>query len=66
MDISENIRGERIILNEHIMSKNIADFDAISDRIFLIQINSSPIVTSIIQLYAPTADASDNAIQIFC
>ena len=40
-------------------------FNAISDRISIIRLQATPFNISIIQVYAPTTDHSDEEIEVF-
>jgi exonuclease III len=57
-------RGVGIIVSESL--KNcIIDFIPYSDRIALMRVNARPTNLNIIQIYAPTADAPDEEMEIF-
>lgn len=57
-------KGVGIIVSEHFNNCNI-DFIPYSDRVALIKLNARPTNLNIIQIYAPTADASDEEIEMF-
>lgn len=53
------------ILLKNEFTKYVTNFAPISDRLLLIQLNSSPFKTNIIQIYAPTADKKyDNEVEL--
>ncbi|XP_072401677.1 uncharacterized protein [Diabrotica undecimpunctata] len=58
------INGVGIIVNNNI-SKYVTNFVPISERILLIQFNTFPVKTNIIQVYAPTEGKSDKEIENF-
>uniref|UniRef100_A0A8D8Q762 Craniofacial development protein 2 n=1 Tax=Cacopsylla melanoneura TaxID=428564 RepID=A0A8D8Q762_9HEMI len=55
--------GVGIIVHKDIV-KHVSNFVPVNDRIMLLQINSSPVNTNIIQAYAPTTDHSDEEVQL--
>lgn len=60
----EHINGVGIILNEQ-TARHVTNFIPISERLLLIQLNTTPIKSNIIQVYAPTADKADEIIEAF-
>lgn len=60
----QHINGVGIILNKSI-AKYATNFTPISERIMVIQINSFHVKTNIIQVYAPTAEKSEEIIELF-
>ena len=60
----EHINGVGIIVNSKI-AKSITNFIPVSERIIYVQLDSGPIKTNIIQVYAPTSDKSEETIELF-
>lgn len=60
----EHRDGVGIILSEH-LAKHVISFSPVSDRIMVVRIDSLPVRTNIIQVYAPTADKPDETIEAF-
>ena len=56
--------GVGIIVNRNI-SQSVTSFSPYSNRILMIQINTNDKKVNIIQVYAPTADKTDNEIESF-
>ncbi|KAI5718027.1 hypothetical protein M8J77_015079 [Diaphorina citri] len=56
--------GVAIILDK-VTSRSVKNFVPFSDRIILIQIETKPVMTNIIQLYAPTCNAEEDEIESF-
>lgn len=54
--------GVGAILDKNV-AKHVTNFVPISERIMLLQINTSPIKMNIIQVYAPTNDARDDEVE---
>ena len=61
---SKHINGVGFIVNKQITS-TVMCFNAISDRIAIIRLQATPFNISIIQVYAPTTDHSDEEIEVF-
>ena len=61
---SKHINGVGFIVNKQITS-TVMCFNAISDRIAIIRLQATPFNISIIQVYAPTTEHSDEEIEVF-
>ena len=57
-------RGVGVIIDQKI-SKRLLGYWAISDRVLMMRIKGKPFDISVIQLYAPTADSSEEEIDLF-
>lgn len=53
------------IIVEKDIARCVTNFVAVSERVMLLQISSSPIPVNIVQVYAPTSDSSDEEIEQF-
>lgn len=56
--------GVGVIVNKKI-SKFVKNFVPISERVLLLQIDCAPMSVNVVQVYAPTADSSDEEIESF-
>lgn len=56
--------GVGFILNKK-MSKSLLSYNAINERIILLKLRTKPVCTNIIQIYAPTAEYSDEVLEEF-
>lgn len=56
--------GVGLILTQNI-EKSVINFVPHSDRMLLVQLKGSPIVVNLIQVYAPTADKSEDEVEQF-
>ncbi|XP_072392530.1 uncharacterized protein [Diabrotica undecimpunctata] len=58
----KHFNGVGVIINDE-LSNAVSNFIPLSDRAMLLQIRSSPFNVNIIQVYAPTADKSDDILE---
>ena len=63
-DGDEHQHGVGIIMSKS-MSKYVVNFVPLSERIVMIQMNTTPVKLNIIQVYAPTADKPEEIIEDF-
>lgn len=63
-DDSHIYNGVGVIVNEEV-NRCMKSWLPISDRVIMIQLNAKPFPINIIQVYAPTCDASDGEIELF-
>ena len=47
------------------ISRSIKNFTSMSDRVCIPQLDTTPIASNLIQVYAPTCDGSDDKIETF-
>lgn len=63
-DDKDHWNGVAIIIRKNLRSA-VINFLPVSDRVMLLQIRAKPVNLNIVQIYAPTADKSDNILEEF-